>query len=384
MISLTRLLGGSAGCFEIPAPEAGSDRSPAPSVFWSATARCNLECRRCFVDASPRDFPGELTTAEVREMIDDLGRFGVRSLIIGGGEPLLRSDLFESIGEAPAQGVTEISVATNGTLLDATMAGRLAAAGVSDVAISIYGSEESHDRFRQSAGSWRRAIQGLRSAQDAGLRAGISFTISADTVEDLPEVLRLAEEESISRLDINHLVYSGAGTYLGSIALEPLETRETMRRLLAQVDEWILEGREIEVRTSGNDADGPFVYHWLRERDWSRVEPALEAIRIHRGNSSGLSVGAIDSFGLVYPDPFSRDHLLGSIRIAPFSRIWTDPENQKLTHLRRRHELLGRHCRDCGWLSVCNGNHRARAEAATGDFWATDPGCYLLPEEIAV
>ena len=91
---------------------------------------------------------------------------------------------------------------------------------------------------------------------------------------------------------------------------------------------------------------------------------------------------AIDSFGVVHPDQFTSTHSLGSIRERPFSAIWRDSRIELLDRLRDRKLLLKGRCATCQWLSVCNGNFRARAEAATGDYWQADPGCYLLDSEV--
>jgi len=97
----------------------------------------------------------------------------------------------------------------------------------------------------------------------------------------------------------------------------------------------------------------------------------------------GIAIGCVDSFGLVHPDQFTSNHSLGSIRERPFSEIWRDSRVELLNGLRRRKELLKGRCASCRWLSMCNGNFRARAEAATGDYWQSDPGCYLLDSEVS-
>jgi radical SAM protein with 4Fe4S-binding SPASM domain len=135
--------------------------------------------------------------------------------------------------------------------------------------------------------------------------------------------------------------------------------------------------------TVDNHADAPFIYLRLRDRDEDRAERALALMRSNGGNRSGIAIGCIDSFGMVHPDQFSSHHTLGSIRERPFSEIWSDDRVELLHGLRIRKELLQGRCATCKWLPMCNGNFRARAEAATGDYWQSDPGCYLLDSEIA-
>ncbi|MDO9573785.1 MAG: SPASM domain-containing protein, partial [Candidatus Contubernalis sp.] len=100
------------------------------------------------------------------------------------------------------------------------------------------------------------------------------------------------------------------------------------------------------------------------------------------GNRSGMAVGSINSKGDVYPDQFTRTQKLGNVKERTFKEIWTNEENQFLGKLRDRKPLLKGRCSSCRWLDMCNGNFRARAEAFTGDYWESDPACFLTDEEI--
>jgi len=306
----------------------------------------------------------------------------VPALLISGGEPLVRPDVLDLAELAMSLGV-RVTFSTNGTLIDAKKAQRIAKIGVAYVGISIDGGEERHDRFRGRVGAFRDAVRGIRNCRDAGIRVGVRFTVTKDNVGEIDDVFRLVEDEGIGRLCLYHLVYSGRGAYLAGIDLETPEKRQLMNKLIERVERWNGEGREIEVMTVDNHADAPYIYLWLRDRDADRAEAALSLVKSNGGNRSGIAIGCIDSFGLVHPDQFSSNHTLGSIRERPFSEIWRDDHVQLLHGLRVRKTLLQGRCATCKWLPVCNGNFRARAEAATGDYWQSDPGCYLLDQEIA-
>jgi radical SAM protein with 4Fe4S-binding SPASM domain len=211
---------------------------------------------------------------------------------------------------------------------------------------------------------------------------GVRFTVTQDNVGDIDSIFRFVEQENIGRLCLYHLVYAGRGSYLQEIDQRTDEKRELMDKLILQVDKWNAEGREIEVMTVDNHADAPFIYMWLLENDPARAEAALTLVRNNGGNRSGIAIGCIDSFGFVHPDQFTSHHTVGSIREKKFSQIWTDGRVDLLQDLRNRKALLKGRCTRCTWLPVCNGNFRARAEAATGDYWQSDPGCYLLDSEI--
>jgi radical SAM protein with 4Fe4S-binding SPASM domain len=389
MISVTKLLGGASYFGDrlrydnkSAAQTAGTGPGSGPVVVWNATKTCNLECAHCYADAEIKKFNGELTTAEAEAMIRDLASIKVPALLISGGEPFVRPDVLDLAELAMSLGV-RVTFSTNGTLIDEKKAARIAKIGVAYVGISVDGGEERHDRFRGKKGAYRDAIRGIRNCRDAGIRVGVRFTVTKDNLGEIDDVFRVVEEEGIGRLCLYHLVYSGRGSYLTGIDLESSQKRVLMNKLIAKVDGWNAEGRAIEVMTVDNHADAPYIYLWLRENDPNRAEAALSLVRNNGGNRSGIAIGCIDSFGIVHPDQFTSNHSVGSIRERPFSEIWHDSRVELLDGLRRRKQLLKGRCSTCQWLPVCNGNFRARAEAATGDYWESDPGCYLTDSEIA-
>jgi radical SAM protein with 4Fe4S-binding SPASM domain len=389
MISVTKLLGG-ASYFgdrlryhdQSAKQTMGTRPDSGPVVVWNATKTCNLECVHCYADAEIRKFSGELSTAEAEAMIRDLASINVPALLISGGEPFVRPDILDLAELAMSLGV-RVTFSTNGTLIDEKRAARIAKIGVAYVGISVDGGEERHDRFRGKKGAFKEAIKGIRNCRDAGIRVGVRFTVTKENVGEIDEIFDIVERENIGRLCLYHLVYSGRGAYLAGIDLEVEEKRALMNKLMGRVDQWNREERPVEVMTVDNHADAPYIYLRLAEQDEERANHALSLIRNNGGNRSGIAIGCIDSFGMVHPDQFTSHHTLGSIRQRPFSEIWRDDQIDLLNGLRRRKELLQGRCATCKWLPMCNGNFRARAEAATGDYWQSDPGCYLLDEEIA-
>ena len=389
MISVTKLLGGASYFGDrlrydqhSATQRTGARPGAGPVVVWNATKTCNLECVHCYADAETKRFAGELSTEEAQRMIEDLASFNVPALLISGGEPLVRPDVLDLAEFATALGV-RVTFSTNGTLIDEKKAERIAKIGVTYVGISIDGREERHDHFRGRNGAFRDAIRGIRNCRKAGIRVGIRFTVTQDNLPELGDVFRIVEQEDIGRLCLYHLVYAGRGSYLSGIDLTTPQKRDMMVKLMEQVDSWNERDREIEVMTVDNHADAPFIYLRLKERNPSRAENTLALMRNNGGNRSGVAIGAIDSFGFVHPDQFTQHHTVGSIRERPFSEIWRDTRIELLEDLRNRKALLKGRCARCRWLSVCNGNFRARAEAATGDYFDSDPGCYLFDSEIA-
>lgn len=389
MISVTKLLGGASyfgdrlRYHESSAKQTtGARPGSGPVVVWNATKTCNLECVHCYADAEIKRFAGELSTEEAQRMIEDLASINVPALLISGGEPLVRPDILDLADYATSLGV-RVTFSTNGTLIDQKKAERLAKIGVTYVGISVDGAEERHDKMRGRKGAFKDTVKGIRASRAAGIRVGVRFTVTQDNVGDIDTIFDFVEQEKIGRMCLYHLVYAGRGSYLKEIDLHSDQKRVLMDKLIRKVDQWNAEGREIEVMTVDNHADAPFIYNWLLENDPSRADAALSLVRNNGGNRSGIAIGCIDSFGFVHPDQFTSHHTLGSIREKKFSQIWNDGRVDLLQDLRNRKALLKGRCARCTWLPVCNGNFRARAEAATGDYWDSDPGCYLTDREIA-
>jgi radical SAM protein with 4Fe4S-binding SPASM domain len=389
MISVTKLLGGPAFFGDKLRYDSSSSQQKhgtrtgmGPVVVWNSTKTCNLECIHCYASAKKAKFPGEMTTEEAKAMIDDLASFNVPALLMSGGEPLVRPDILDLAEYATTKGI-RVTFSTNGILITEEKAKRMAEIGVTYAGISIDGAEPRHDHMRGKAGAFQETLKGVRNCRKYGIRVGLRFTATSENIGDIDTIFKLVEDEGIGRLCIYHLVYSGRGAYLSGIDVPNDQKRVFMDKLIRQTDQWNKEGREVEVMTVDNHADGPFIYLWLLENDPARAPQAYELVMKNGGNRTGVAIGAIDSFGFVHPDQFTQHHIVGNIRERKFSEIWTDPYVALLAGLRERKSKLRGRCATCKWLSCCNGNFRARAEGAFSDYWASDPACYLYDSEIA-
>jgi len=202
-----------------------------PVVIWNLIRRCNLTCRHCYSTSADKDFAGELSTDEVYGVMEDLRAFRVPVLILSGGEPLMRPDIFDLAHKAKALGFY-VALSTNGTLIDQALLPRIREARFDYLGISLDGLEATHDRFRRRDGAFRESLQGLRLCRDAGIRVGIRFTLTRDNAEDLPGLLDLMAAEGIDKFYLSHLNYAGRGnTNRGDDAHFRL-TREAMDLLL--------------------------------------------------------------------------------------------------------------------------------------------------------
>ncbi len=356
-----------------------SDKRPV--VVWNMTRRCNLKCVHCYAHAKDIPFEDELSTEEGRHLIDDLAQFGVPVLLLSGGEPLVRKDLFELAAYAVEKGMRAV-ISTNGTLISQQRADALKAVGLSYVGISLDGMEEINDRFRGVNGAFKSALKGIRNCQEAGMKVGLRFTINKFNGGEIPKIFDLLEEMDIPRVCFYHLVYAGRGSDLVNDDLSHEETRAAVDLIMDRTRALHDKGKPKEVLTVDNHADGPYLYLRLLKEDPERAEEVLELLRMNEGNNSGRGIGCVSWNGDVHADQFWRHHSFGNIRNRPFSEIWSQPSDPLLAQLKEKKKHVTGRCASCRWLNICAGNFRVRAEAVTGDVWAPDPACYLTDEEI--
>ena len=183
---------------------------PGPVVIWNLIRRCNLNCKHCYSLSADVDFDGELNTEEVFTVMDDLKQYRVPVLILSGGEPLLRPDIFEISRRAKDKGFY-VGLSTNGALIDEPMSRKIAEIGYDYVGISLDGIGEVHDQFRRKEGAFDASLHGMRLCRDLGIKVGLRFTMTDKTVPSLPALLNLVEAEDIDKFYLSHLVYAGRG-----------------------------------------------------------------------------------------------------------------------------------------------------------------------------
>ena len=355
-----------------------SDKKPV--MVWNVTSRCNLRCVHCYASASQAS--PELDTGEGLEIVRQLADYGSPVVLFSGGEPLMRADLPQLIEAAVKSGMRAV-ISTNGTLIDRDASLRLADLGLSYVGVSLDGLPAVNDAFRGMEGAFDAALRGIYNAMHAGIKVGLRFTMNRRNIGELPKIFDLLQQEGIPRICFYHLVYTGRGKELMAEDLTHPQKREVLDLIMDRTRTLIEGGHPVEVLTVDNHADGPYLYLRLQREGSPRAEAALELLKMNAGNSSGLGIGCINWDGEVYPDQFWRHQRLGSLRERPFAEIWDNPDNEFLMKLKNKKDHVTGRCRDCRWLTVCAGNFRARAEAATGDVWGEDPACYLSDKEIA-
>lgn len=354
-----------------------------PVVIWNLTRRCNLTCKHCYAFSADHHFPGELDWPEICAVMDDLRAYGVRVLILSGGEPLLHPKLFEIASRAQQLGFYT-ALSSNGTLIDAAMAQRIAAQRFDYVGISIDGSEPVHDRFRRRAGAYAESLAGLRLLHQQGVKTGLRYTFTDLNGQDFPFLLQLMKDEQVDKFYFSHLNYAGRGNLHRGRDAHFQATRDALDRLFETAWADAQAGSERDYVTGNNDADAAYLLAWVGQR-WPQWQAELRARLVAwGGNASGVGVANIDSQGVVHPDTMWGHHSLGSVRERPFSAIWEDRSDALMDGLKQRPRPLKGRCAACQHLALCGGNTRVRAHQLSGDYWAEDPGCYLDDTEIGL
>jgi radical SAM protein len=354
-----------------------------PVVVWNITRRCNLFCLHCYMDSHDREYPGELSTDEGRQLLDGLAAFGVPTVIFSGGEPLVRPDLFELAAHARDRGLRCV-LSTNGTLITPEAACRIRDAGFAYAGISLDGIGPAHDKVRGKLGAYEESLAGLRRCRDLGVRVGLRVTIHRKNADQLPAIFDLLETEDIPRCCIYHLAYAGRGDRIRAYDLEPTDTRRAVDYIFARTRDFHRRGIEKEILTVDNHADGPYLYLTVLRDQPERAEEVYRLLSWNGGNQSGVAIGSVDSQGYVHADAFSWHYSFGNVRQRPFGAIWVDTSEPRLAVLKDRKAHLKGRCRSCRYLDICNGNLRVRAERYFRDVLAPDPACYLTDPEIGI
>ncbi|AKU13490.1 heme biosynthesis protein [Azoarcus sp. CIB] len=366
-----------------PTPVAPRRNPPGPVVIWNLIRRCNLTCKHCYSISADKDFPGELSTADVLRVMDDLKSFRVPVLILSGGEPLLRPDIFE-IGRRAKEMGFYVGLSSNGTLINDANIDAIDDTGFDYVGVSLDGIGATHDKFRRLDGAFEASMAGIRLCLGRGIKVGVRYTMTEDNAHDLPALLRLVEDEGIDKFYFSHLNYAGRGNKHRADDARHQTTRDAMDLLFETCLDLHRRGIEKDFVTGNNDADGVYLLHWIARRFPEHVEHIRGKLAQWGGNASGVNVANIDNLGVVHPDTMWWHVPLGNVRERRFSEIWSDLSNPLMAGLKQHPRALSGRCGACHHLDICNGSSRVRAQQITGDPWAEDPGCYLSDDEIGV
>ncbi|MBF0477896.1 MAG: radical SAM protein [Candidatus Omnitrophica bacterium] len=349
-----------------------NERKTGPLFVWNVISRCNLLCSHCYRDSQAGMEAPDLSDEKCLELVSQIKAVNPPIVLLTGGEPLLRKNIFDLIKECKNQGL-RVGLSTNGTLIDKSMAQKISQAGVDYVGISIDGKKEHHDVFRGSKGAYDASWAGLKILNELGVKTGVRFTLTAANSGDLMDILEKTVASGCKRFCLYHLVYAGRASK--DLDMTVKAKRDILKIFFTKVKELSAKDPSFDVLTTDNPADGIFMSKIIDDG-----EAAMSCIMAHGGCSAGDRVVYLDSTGDVYPCQFLRDHSLGNVKDQTFLEIWENHSNEFLQQLRNKKGLLQGVCGECAHKGICGGC-RARAKAFHGSLWAEDPACYLNENE---
>ena len=386
-------------------------------VFWEVTKGCNLRCIHCRATATELSSPTDLPTRNALNVIDQISAAANPILVLSGGEPLYRSDIFQLARYATDKGL-RVALATNGTLVTKDVARMIVDAGVRRVSISLDGADAlTHDSFRGIPGAFDAAVRGLRNLKELGMSVQINMTIARHNAHQLPDVLQLARNLGADALHTFLLVPVGCGVDIAAEQMVPPEEYERMLNWF--YDQSLVGGIELKATCA------PHYFRVARQRraadrraaeqlaniapapahkpaDHTAIGPTdmtmpgstgialkpqgvgqpvghpgghpSDLNAMTKGCLAGTGVCFISHEGEVYPCGY-LPVIAGDLRKQTFADIW---ENSTVFHELRDTSGLKGKCGCCEFRNVCMGC-RARAYAATGDFMDEEPFCVYQP-----
>ncbi len=366
-----------------PTPIKPARKAAGPVVIWNLIRRCNLKCKHCYSISANVDFPGELNTNQIYDVMEDLKDFKVPVLILSGGEPLLRPDIFEISARAKQMGFY-VGLSSNGTLITKHNIDKIDEIGYDYLGVSLDGIGDVNDDFRGKDGAFDEALNGIHLAQQKGIKVGLRFTATMDNIHQLPDMLKLMETENVDKFYLSHLSYAGRGNKNRQDDAELKSTRNMMNTLFDIAYEDAKSGGGREYVTGNNDADGVYLLLWVKENFPQSYDHIRTKLVQWGGNATGVNISNIDNLGDVHPDTMWWHYKLGNVKDRKFSEIWSDVSDPVMAGLKQKPRKIKGRCANCVHFDICGGNTRVRAMQLTGDPWAEDPACYLTDAEIGL
>jgi radical SAM protein with 4Fe4S-binding SPASM domain len=342
-------------------------------LSWNVTLKCNLKCSHCYINAKEKSLPDELSTDAAKMLIHQITEVSRPLLILSGGEPLLREDIYEIIRYGVDRGL-RMGMGSNGMLIDDEVTRRLEDAGMGTVAISLDSSiPERHDEFRGVKGCWEHAINAIKSLKNSRIQVQVNCTVTPQNYDEVDDIMSLAEDLGVENFHLFFLVPTGRGTDIKDIT--PRMYEDMITSTLAKTTKY-----KLNIKPSC----APQFMRVAKQK-------GVDMSRWVRGCMAGLYYCRIYPSGEVTPCPYMPLNL-GNIRERSFKDIWFNSEVFKA--LRDFDRLKGK-CGVCEYRDVCGGC-RARAYGVStdlmdfcgalheptesqGDYLAEDPWCIYQP-----
>lgn len=342
----------------------------APRIIaWEITRSCNLSCVHCRAAAEFGHYHGELSLDQIKATIDDIVTISNPILILTGGEPLMRPDIWDIVDYAHEKGCMPV-IGTNATLITDDIAKKMAEHKIPRISVSIdFPTADGHDEFRAQPGCFDQTVAGIKIAKAHGVGVQINTTVTTRNAHLIEEIHDLAESLNVDAFHIFMLVPTGRGSEILAEELPPDEYEKVLT--------WAYH-RQKTSPLHFKPTDAPHYYRIIRQlakaegKKVTREEYGLDAMT--RGCLGGITFSFISHVGDVQPCGYF-DMQLGNVKEQPYSQIWTE---SKVFNDLRDYSLLKGKCGACEFKAVCGGC-RARALEITGDYLEAEPYCAYEP-----
>lgn len=342
-------------------------------VYWETTRACALSCRHCRASAMPTAHPLQLDREEGFRLLDQIAEFGdpMPHLVLTGGDPLRRAELFDLIPYARNLGIDVSITPAAGPELTREIVFKLRDAGIDSLALSLDASTaERHDSIRQVPGCYAKTMEAARWIAEAGLPLQINTLVSSETADDLPAIYQLLQEFPVMRWSLFFLISIGRGAQLQEVSPEVAE----------ELMQWVYDLSKVsnfQIKTTEAPSFRRVARDRMKADGLSQDQMGHTGVRKGYGIRDGNGIMFVSDIGNVYPSGF-LPVIAGNVRKETLSSIYRNSE--VFLQVRDVNNFEGK-CGLCEYRKICGGS-RARAFAHTGSLMGSDPVCLYQPKTL--
>lgn len=346
-------------------------------IAWEITRRCNLKCIHCRssseieVNAHP-----DFSTEEAFRIINDITSYAKPVIVLSGGEPLLRKDVFEIARYGTDKGL-RMCLATNGTLVDDSVCDKIKSSGMKIVSLSLDGSnEKTHDDFRNQKGAFEGTIHAATLFRKYGIEFIINSSFTKRNQEEIPKVYKLAKNIGATAWYMFMIVPTGRGEEI----MNELISKEDYEEIL----EWHYHMEKDEKDILVRPTCAPHYYRVVLQKSKEEgTKFERRTLKFSTGGAKGCIAGQlialIDVDENVLPCSYFPKSA-GNLKNQSFKDVW---ENSQLFKELRDFKSYKGKCGSCEYITVCGGC-RARAYSIYGDYLEEEPFCSHIPLKMKI
>jgi heme b synthase len=340
-------------------------------VAWETTQKCNLRCVHCRCSSDLTSSEGDFTTDEGKKLLKEIADFSKPVVVLSGGEPLMRPDIFELAGYGTSLGL-RMCMATNGALVTDEVCAKMKAADIKMVSLSLDGSTAAiHDDFRSCPGAFEGVLNAAEKFRSNGIKFLINSSFTKRNQTDIAATFKLAKSLGATAWYMFMIVPTGRGEEI----MNELISKEDYEEIL----EWHYQQEKQEDDILMRPTCAPHYYRLVPQRAKEEgVAFERRSLTFSTGGGKGCiaaqTICLIDCFGNVKPCSYFH-RTAGNVKETPFREIW---ENSEIFKDLRNFKAYKGKCGQCEFINVCGGC-RARADAVHGDYMAEEPFCNYVP-----